>query len=1076
MSDFAIRVRIHNEDGTPGRILKTTNIEVSEALNSPGSIRFTTSERFGGAISAPFVVGVEYSSSNSPYASPRNNLYIVFNDDSDTVDPTGTRTFGGIGYIPWLLMKLILETSSTAKNGKRKFTDSYPARPLRAMILEGQDRGWAPWVSMDWSSSTDSIGSSWTSADDETQSFPLGITAWQVLESAVEEGLYDWWTEGTTLRVKRNPLGVDRTESVRLGGPGYVRAPVTSDASEIITNLYITGDELKRPVRVANEGATTRFGRLEGSMTVSGVEKSESAIRRAKPTLADTRSVKREMSYEWVPRRELRRPWVHFRVGDDVTARMRGDSWTAVRVIRIQVSQTGDKVSANITVGQKIRSKSTKTSRRASAVSTGTVVGGSGLIVPSAKPSPSTEPLPPAGFAVLSNEGYFSEDGTARARVELGWSDVIAATDGTEIDVVAYEVHYKPTSAAGWRATRVTGNVCAFDTWLSGVEYRAKVRALSDEGVWSEFNPELVVTPGVPTSVPDAPSAPMVSTKLGTVTVSWDGALTSGAPQAGWSNIYVEVAKDEPSPTWKVIGDLKRGGVTFPASVVGASIGDSVLARLTAVNTIGLESAKSATTSIVVAGIVGPDMEFGSVGTNQLEAGAVRAQHMAVGVDETGQRVEITGQGVRVYDTEGNAVVSIGTSTDDFLSVSQKSAGGDLVTVAQIDEAGEASFESLVLSSDAQFQGVQLIGSLASDPMNGFDMGDIPLLDRFGRGLVAVARIGSPNVSGALTYAGLAIGSVNLLKSRVYQVRVVGPTAQSWTSDGGSGNLYIQCYVGTGAQGITSSNTTNGAVASSVVLRSNAATGTGVQESFVFTAFSPGVDGEFNLMIRLWNESNRSFSFTPDLVNSNPTRVEVWDVGAAAAQWDTESWQTRATSGTVTPPASKKTLEVAATWSTLWGPSGSIRPSSSSLYDDGRMVQGGNTSLGNGRAGQIGFPALGLAGKTPLGMWVLLRNRHTSNSSATVDIGTHGNSSAPSGSSPNNVNTFTRKFARGETRWVPIPSGLWAGFMSGAYRGIQIGGPNVNSGSSDYGIFDGYSTTNAAGTGGKRPRLKVSYK
>lgn len=1073
-----IRVRLHDDDGTPQRVLTTDSLEVATAVNSPGSISFTMSEKYGPQLSAPFVVGVEHGSTTRTYEAPRNNLFIVFEDDSDSVDPTGTRRFTGIGYIPWLLSKLILETHSSAKNGKRKWTDQYPAAPLRQTIIEGKARGWAPWVTLDWDGTADSRGAGWTNDDDETQDFPVGTSAWKILESAVEDGLFDWWTEGTTLRVVHSPFGIDRTDSVRLGGPGYEKAPVHSDASEIITNLYITGDKLKRPVRVANSGATSRFGRLEAAMTVSGVEKESSAIRRANPTLRDSKKTKREMSYHWTPSGDLHRPWMAFQVGDVVTGRLRGDVWEPLRIIRLQVAKAGPKVTASVTVGQKIKTKSTKTASRAANISTGAVIGGSGFVVPSAGRVPSNEPSPPAALAVLENVGYFHEDGTARARVVLGWSEVVTATDATAIDVVAYEVYHRAEAAAGWRVSRVPGTVCEIDTWESGVPREVKVRALSDEGEWSDFSTTIPVTPASPTEVPDPPTAPSMRSELATVTATWDGLLSSGAPRAGWAGVYLELRNGD-TGAWVVVGEMKRGGITVPAKKIGAELGDVVWGRLIAVSTIGGESAASPLASVTVGGIDAPDVEANAIRANHLDVGAVRARHMAVGVDETGQRVEMTGSGIRVFNPDGDAVVSIGTDTDDLISVVKKTESGDMTVVAQIDEDGDAAFQNVALSGEVDVQGTPLIGTLVSDPMNGFDLGDVPLLDRFGRGLVASAVIGtSPYLEVNYSLATLAVGQVELLAHRVYQVRVVGPTAQAWRSDGTTGNLLVQCFVGTGSQALTAANTTNGAMSSCVILRSSADTGTGVQEQLNFRSFSPAVSGVFNVMLRIANESNRSWSFVPAIMTNNPTRVEIWDVGAAASFWETESWSSRVTSGgaSITPPASKKTIEVAASWSVLWGPSGSIRPGSGNLYDDGRMVQGGNTSLGDGRAARIGFPPLGLSGREALGMWVLLKNRHTANSSATIDLGTHGNSSAPGGSSPNSVNTWTRSFERGQKQWVPIPRSLWSGFMSGAYRGIQIGGPNVNSGKSDYAIFDGFSTTNAATSNGVRPRLKVSYR
>src|SRR5690606_37457743 len=99
--------------------------------------------------------------------------------------------------------------------------------------------------------------------------------------------------------------------------------------------------------------------------------------------------------------------------------------------------------------------------------------------------------------------------------------------------------------------------------WESGVEREVKGRAQSDEGVWSDFSDTLTVTPATPTEVPDPPTAPALRCELTVITATWDGLLSSGAPRPGWAGVVLEARKGT-SGAWTVIGEMKRGGITFP--------------------------------------------------------------------------------------------------------------------------------------------------------------------------------------------------------------------------------------------------------------------------------------------------------------------------------------------------------------------------------------------------------------------------------------------------------------------------------------------------------------------------------
>ncbi|MGA6128839.1 MULTISPECIES: hypothetical protein [unclassified Microbacterium] len=591
-----------------------------------------------------------------------------------------------------------------------------------------------------------------------------------------------------------------------------------------------------------------------------------------------------------------------------------------------------------------------------------------------------------------------------------------------------------------------------------------------------------------PAGVLAPPTPPSVTSMLATITVGWGRTLTTGAPGEGFAGVIAEAKRANVS-TWVQVGQaFERGGITFPASRVGAVLGNLVHVRLRAINTKGVLSAPSDVVEVEVVGIDGPDMEFGSVSTNHIMAGAIRAMHLAVGVGETGQRMELTGAGMVLFDEDDTPVVSLTTSSANVLTISQRNDEGQAVAVAVIDENGDAAFQNLDVSVDALFQGAPLIGTFADSQTNGVDLSDVAMFDRLARGVVAVGDIGTsgyPNVTHQR--AGLASFQVDLRAGRVYRFEFYGNIVSEWMEPGSGEQLSMQVHWSTNTQSIVNPQTAGGGWSHARILNSGAEAGLDFTYPYIaFREFVVPTDDTYNVLVSLTNPSARAFAFFPGDYPQNPPRIETVDLmpieAWARVDEALEDYSTRAyvassggSSGSTAPAAPKTVTKVwNATWSVLWGPSGSIRPGSGNLYDDGRMLQGGGSSIGDGRAGRVGFPALGISGKTIKGMWLKVRVRHTGLTEATLRIGTHGNTEPPSGGSPNLANQFTKRVKRGQTYWIPVPKSLWAAVASGSIRGFQFGGPNVNVGKSDYVILDGYPSSNAAGSS-VRPQLKVTY-
>lgn len=592
---YDIRLRLMADDGTTKRkVLQADNIMLTHNDSASPTLSFTVSEKVAGRMDAPVVVAVEYSTGGT-FVQPRNGLFMVSADDSDDADTSGTVRFTGIGFVPWMLARTYLHWSASAKNGQRQWIQfpsgktgsATPGHTLNGMLTESKARGWGPMVSWDFTATKDSAGVNWSTAGGSLwwSAWPLLTPLTRVVEQMSTQGYMDWWTEGTKLRMFRPGTGVLR-DNIVLGGPKFSARPVKSTFDDVFTHLTVVPEKARYWLYLTNTGASARFGRLEATMTQSGVESHEAATASAQPVLSGGRATKREYSFDWAPATGGPLPFGEFNVGDVVTSKTRHGK-NQQRVIGIQVSKSGSLVSARAIVGEKLVSLAKKQIQRTSAATIGGTIGGNGVAIPVSTGATFPSPAAPTGLHIVSNTAVWREDGTAQATVKLEWDAVTQAEDGSGVDVADYQVSARlPDGTSSIFATTEALDVTV-SSWIPGATYLVKVRARSVDGNESEWSSEIPVIPLVPSSiVPKPPTGLAVTSNTGaflsdgraiaTVVVSWN-AVTSSIEDAPVSIAEYEVT----------IGQETQR-VTGLSATFTVPTGSTVDVRVRALTTIGV--------------------------------------------------------------------------------------------------------------------------------------------------------------------------------------------------------------------------------------------------------------------------------------------------------------------------------------------------------------------------------------------------------------------------------------------------------------------------------------------------------
>jgi len=582
------RVRLVTDSGTvneSSRVLQTRDLSLTLVENSTPRLSFKVSRDDFSPTVFPFVVRVEYAIPGGDQVArfqpiPEHDLFIVLEDEDDSGDAAKIVTYTAEGFVPWLLGGALVPWSASSKNGKRRWVEpgNRPASAgytLHGMLTESKNAGWFPSLMWDFNGTNDSNGLPWASADKSVIEWELSKPYTHVLNSLVNDGMCDWSASGMTLRLFRPGMkGVDRPNVV-LGGPEFTKIPVKTDATGLYSHIRAAPDGLPWQNYASNMSISSRFGHRQIFLSQSGIKDVASSARHAAPYIEAGKQVAREEAYEWTPSEGGVSPWADFVVGDSVSARSRGGKQLR-RVVGLIVRQGTADSTVQVRVGDVLKSRAARVKDRLNSVSVGGNVGGSGASFPASSGPAPFAPDRPDGLVVSSNVGEYRPDFTAVSSVELAWSAVTSAVDGSECDVVEYELWSRLPNEALSLVTSVTASASpsvVVSSWAPGLLRLVAVRARDTGGRWSEFSLEVPVTPAMPASVvPAAPSNLRVVSNTGQFTPTGPNALVVLA----WDEVTMSTDSEPLEATeyelWNGSGPLLRldaltTTVTIPSGV-----------------------------------------------------------------------------------------------------------------------------------------------------------------------------------------------------------------------------------------------------------------------------------------------------------------------------------------------------------------------------------------------------------------------------------------------------------------------------------------------------------------------------
>lgn len=213
-------------------------------------------------------------------------------------------------------------------------------------------------------------------------------------------------------------------------------------------------------------------------------------------------------------------------------------------------------------------------------------------------------PKQPQNLAATS-EGKWSADGvTPYSEITLTWDPVTENLNGSETIPQFYAVWGHLTSSpdsAYIQLALVTDNEAVMRPFDPGADWTFKVSAQNSAEEISIFSTEFVFAGVGPTAPMPAPDTPTLSSNKGVLIVNWDGLLANEVPPPQFRYVYASVATTAVGAGSRMGPVLNRDARNI--SIPGLTVGQQYWVELIAVDGVGIPSATSVRSSIVLTGI-----------------------------------------------------------------------------------------------------------------------------------------------------------------------------------------------------------------------------------------------------------------------------------------------------------------------------------------------------------------------------------------------------------------------------------------------------------------------------------------
>lgn len=647
MSLLMARLRVYAPNGAlQGSLPHPLRWEMAAPLNDMPSLTVSYPSTGAGAalLTNPCEVSVELMNPESGvYAEYPGCRFLSLRRQGDLLDSPGVQSFTMPGY-GWQLRKIrMLRTTGLNEDGRRPFEDATPGQIIATLIDESKSRGNVPGLVYDFTATTDSAGRAWPLAF--TAEYDLGQDLWSAIDALSRQGVIDWRFSGRTLQLYVADTFLSRNLATDDGvilhpHASHTEEPADRTLEDLAHTVMVIGDEGAN-VTLESATALTPWGQWEEVYQAGGISDSGTMTALGQRILQTRERHRIEYTKQLAWQPGLPVPLIDYRPGDYVRARSdTNNQLEPMRVHQITLNQAESQgIFASLILNDRFTERSLRNERwlnRINGVGGPGEGGGSGgdqkPVPPEPQPGPEERrPAAPQNLEV-SSVTYIDSLGVPVGRAEMTWDLVSTDENGNPMTPDRYQLAARradlPPGLEILASVEHPGDLGYLNPLDGGYTYRFWVRAVSEFGRPGDWSNEVVLEIGLSDVPPPRPSTPILSSRLATVRVEWDGLTDAGTPMPlDFTEVQVEMSTTGGAP-WVRIGEIFEAGSAVIATT--QPVGSMRWFRLIARNSSNLFSTDpSETAQIEVQGVVGPDIEANTITANNIMAGTITAEQIA---------------------------------------------------------------------------------------------------------------------------------------------------------------------------------------------------------------------------------------------------------------------------------------------------------------------------------------------------------------------------------------------------------------------------------------------------------------
>jgi len=406
------------------------------------------------------------------------------------------------------------------------FVNATAGTQMRTLGARAQERGTI--IDLDFETFT-GVKTSDNQAWDKITSveFGSGQSYLEALQDMITKGLCEAEMVGKSLRLYNadSTLSVHHSDIFFQSGDNLAQMDRETDSRDLGNVILIEGDQGAAQEYV-DTGAVNNLGRRRERYVSHGGITDTGTLRVLAQAEADQyKQVLEEVNIEIAEFADYPQPFKDYKPGHWVWLQ-RDTGYQEVRVRQLSVSASGDKVSAAVTLNDKIAEQLLVLQRKIDAITGETQYGA----ISNPDKADTSTPSPPLGVT-LTSSAYTLPSGTTNAQITVQWLAPVTNIDTTTLDDLGgFDIQYKLGTEAWTPMGEVdSATLSAYASGLpTGKQVQARVRA-KDTSIhvsdWTFSNTTTTAGDGDP---PDQPSTPVVSSAPLALRVDWDGLSATG--------------------------------------------------------------------------------------------------------------------------------------------------------------------------------------------------------------------------------------------------------------------------------------------------------------------------------------------------------------------------------------------------------------------------------------------------------------------------------------------------------------------------------------------------------------------